>query len=533
MKVLHIVSGSLSGGAARGAMWLHKALKKSNIDSTILTNSINNLNDSSIIEITDESNNRNTLEKQILYEYPNKLNFIFSTGFFGFDFKKLQIFKDADIIHLHWINGNFIDISHLKAIKKPIIWTLRDMWPMTGGCHYSFDCKKYKKCGCQKCPQLKSNKKKDLSYWIFEYKKYNIPNHIQIVGISNWIAKQAKKSILFKEFPIKTIFNNIDTTLFKVYNKSKQKKFFNLPQNKIILLFGANNIQDPYKGFEKLQEVVKLLPKENYFLSIFGNADEDSIKQLGIEYKLFGKINDDKKLNKIYSSADIFLALSTHEAFGKTLVESMSSGTPVVCFDSTGPKDIIEHKIDGYKARPFDCMDVLEGIQWLQTHYKITRDNAIKHSRKKFDNTVIAKQYIRLYTSLLDNFNISNCKSDKKSQSINLKINYIKDALLKNNKQIFENNIRLFYNQLNDLSNMNYKYVIYGNGTIGKTIQALIPDKIVGYVDIADKNNHPRNLINMKYDKIIISVLGREEEIIKYLVEDLKIARDKIITLEV
>lgn len=103
-------------------------------------------------------------------------------------------------------------------------------------------------------------------------------------------------------------------------------------------------------------------------------------------------------------------------------------------------------------------------------------------------------------------------------------------------KELDINNLKfskLFNKFYTSIVNLNYQIVIYGNGTIGKTIQALIPDKIVGYVDIADKNNHPRNLINMKYDKIIISVLGREEEIIKYLVEDLKITRDKIITLEV
>lgn len=89
-----------------------------------------------------------------------------------------------------------------------------------------------------------------------------------------------------------------------------------------------------------------------------------------------------------------------------------------------------------------------------------------------------------------------------------------------------------FNNLYNQLKIFDGNIVIYGNGTIGKTIQALIPDKIAGFVDIADESNHPRNLRNMKYDKIIISVLGREEEIIKYLVQDLKINRDKIITLE-
>ncbi len=94
---------------------------------------------------------------------------------------------------------------------------------------------------------------------------------------------------------------------------------------------------------------------------------------------------------------------------------------------------------------------------------------------------------------------------------------------------VFSKQFNSMYSQILSLPN---NIIIYGNGTIGKTIQTLIPDKIIGYVDIADENNHPKNLKNMEYDKIIISVLGREEEIIKYLVEDLQINIDKIITLE-
>ena len=108
----------------------------------------------------------------------------------------------------------------------------------------------------------------------------------------------------------------------------------------------------------------------------------------------------------------------------------------------------------------------------------------------------------------------------------------MKNNYINQNRKILENNIRIFYTQVTYLTNSNNEFIIYGNGTISKTIQALIPEKIVGYVDMADENNHPKNLKNMKYDKIIISVLGREEEIIKYLVEDLQIPRDKIITLE-
>lgn len=530
-KILHIVSGKLDGGAARGAFWLHKALQNLGVTSTILTNSTNNLNDHSIIEITENSIYRNNLEKQILSQYPNKIDFIFSTGFLGFDFTKLKIYKEADIVHLHWINNNFVDMRNLKDINKPIVWTLRDMWPMTGGCHYSFDCKKYIS-ECKKCPQLKSTSQNDLSSLVFKYKKYNLPKYTQIVGISSWLSNEAKKSKLLKKFDIKTISNNIDTELFKTYDKNEQKEFFGLPKDKTILLFGANNIEDPYKGFGKLKKVTQLLSKEKYFLCFFGNTDAVNVKKLGLEYKLFGKINNDEKLNKIYAATDIFLALSTQEAFGKTLVESMSSGTPVVCFNATGPKDIIEHKIDGYKAKPFSSKDVYRGIEWIENNYEFIRSNAIKNSRKKFDSIVIAKKYKKLYEDMLIGFTNNKLKSNKRKSNINTKVDSLKNNYISQNRKILENNIRIFYTQVTYLTNSNNEFIIYGNGTISKTIQALIPEKIVGYVDMADKNNHPKNLKNMEYDKIIISVLGREEEIIKYLVEDLKIARDKIITLE-
>ena len=94
----------------------------------------------------------------------------------------------------------------------------------------------------------------------------------------------------------------------------------------------------------------------------------------------------------------------------------------------------------------------------------------------------------------------------------------------------FSKNFNIFYKTI---SSLNGSIVVYGNGTIGKTIQALIPDKVIGYVDIAVKENHPSTLKNMQFDKIIISVLGRQEEITRYLLEDLQIDKNKIITFEI
>ncbi len=92
---------------------------------------------------------------------------------------------------------------------------------------------------------------------------------------------------------------------------------------------------------------------------------------------------------------------SIMKAFGKTLVEAMARGTPVVCFDATGPKDIVDHKINGYKAQPFDSNDLLKGIEWIlnNTNQQNLRTQARQKVVKVFDSKIIAKQYVNLYQS--------------------------------------------------------------------------------------------------------------------------------------
>lgn len=128
-----------------------------------------------------------------------------------------------------------------------------------------------------------------------------------------------------------------------------------------------------------------------------------------------------------------------------------------------------------------------------------------------------------------------------KYNSLTFGINNISDFYLKNKdlrikkynpKLGFSDEFRNFYNKIISLKDSKYSYILYGNGTIGKTIQKLIPEKIVAYVDINDKDKHPSTLKNIKYDRIIISVLGREKEIIQYLTKELNIDINKIITIE-
>lgn len=405
MKVLHIIGGNLNGGAARGALWLHHGLLDIGVDSKVLTNSEDIMQDPSIETIV--TGNKERLKYLLtlgfdqlpLKMYKNRKKTIFSTSLCGYDLTKSWLYDWADVIHLHWINGGFINIKHLKKINKPVIWTLRDMWPFTGGCHVSMNCERYK-TGCGQCVQLGSNKKNDLSRYILNRKKRYYPKNIKVVGISNWISNEAKESIIFSEHDIRTIFNNIDCGDFIPIEKSVAKEVLGLRTEKQIVLAGGIDLKAAYKGFDKYLQAIGLLDKNRHFLAFFGN--NDLVESLGFEYKSFNFVHDTMSLRLIYSAADVFVAPSIIESFGKTLTEAMACGTPVVCFDSTGPRDIVDHKINGYKAIPFSSEDLCQGIQWVLNHKEIENINlnARHKALEMFDSKVIAMQYLKLYQTL-------------------------------------------------------------------------------------------------------------------------------------
>lgn len=410
MKVLHIVAGELNGGAARGAYWLHLGLQKLGVNSNILTSSKTTLGDNDVISLSCSTKDkvlkllRHKLDSLPELFYKKRERILFSTGLFGFDFTKTTAYKEADVIHLHWINEGFVNIKHLRKVDKPIIWTMRDMWPMTGGCHVaeSLDCDYYKN-GCGKCKQLGSTLPRDLSSFVVKRKRKYLPSSMKIIGISNWIANKARESFLFKNFDVRTIHNNVDVTNFFPINKKYAKEAWGITTDKKVILLGSTNISDPWKGFQKYLGAIKTLDCSKYFLCFFGIVDESIVKKLGFEYRSFGVLSDGISLRLAYNCADIFVAPSLLDSFGKTIAESMACKTPVVCFDATGPRDIVTHKVDGFKAQPFSSEDLAQGIEWLASiaNYDVICENARNKVLEEFDSAVIAKKYLALYEEVL------------------------------------------------------------------------------------------------------------------------------------
>jgi glycosyltransferase involved in cell wall biosynthesis len=305
---------------------------------------------------------------------------------FGFDLTKQKEFKEADIIHIHWLSQGFIKLNSLSKIKKPIIWTMRDEWPYTGGSHYKFDFKKYEKGF--------------ISNIVQNYKKKIYKTNFQFIAVSNWLKTRAINSSVLKGHNILKIDNNIEIKDFKIIKKINAKSSLNIITKKQIILYGAHNPQSQRKGWNVFLKSLKKIDKSKFFLLIFGKFWSDKqIKNIGIEYKSCGYVREKKILNSIYSSADIFIASSLHDAWPKTFAEAMYCSTPTVCFDKTSISEIIDHKVNGYIAKKNNPTDLAKGIIWLSNQIK--KNNSLntnaRNKIKNFDSNIIARKYLNLY----------------------------------------------------------------------------------------------------------------------------------------
>ena len=413
MKVLHLVAGELNGGAARGAYWLHQALRQIGVDSEILSNATEAYGDDSVISLADSAFGRLkfAISKRIgrapVRAYGNRQRRIFNTGFDGIDFTGHPAYSSADLVHLHWVNG-LVSIRALRKVKKPVIWTLRDMWPFTGGCHYALGCERYTGA-CGQCPQLESTRERDLSRLVLRHKQKWLPQGISVIGISRWLSDCARKSELFREYKVATISNNVDTQSFSPLPKKEARRALGLDEAQNIVLVGAQDVASFYKGFDLFLEALESLRKENVHVVMFGRSNDSDLDSLGVQSTSLGYLSETDALRVAYSAADVFVAPSRMDAFGKTLVEAMSCRTPVVCFDATGPKDIVEHQVTGYRATPFNPQDLAHGIRWVLDQppdaYQALCRNARERAQQRFDSRVIARQYEALYREALADAN--------------------------------------------------------------------------------------------------------------------------------
>lgn len=410
MKILIVNTYDISGGAARAAYRLHKALQSIGVESQMLVQTKTSADITVVGPKTNVQRSISSLRLRLdafpLKYYKNKTMTLFSPAWLPFShiIKKINE-SDADVVHLHWITHGMMRIEDLAKIKKPIVWSLHDMWAFTGGCHYASDCGKFAN-HCETCPALGSKRRNDLSHRVFtrKVKAFSKIPYLTVVGLSRWLADCAKNSTLLAEKNIVNLPNPIDTHIFKPLKKKIARDLLDLPQDKKLVLFGADGATtDLRKGFAELSTATHLIKSTGVELLLFGSGHPVNSPDLGFPAHYLGHIPGDLSLRILYSAADVMVVPSLQENLSNAIMESLACGTPVVAFDVGGNNDMIDHKKNGYLATPHDPKSLAEGID-LVLNYHSPRDlslNARLKVMETFEATLVARQYVELYEDVL------------------------------------------------------------------------------------------------------------------------------------
>lgn len=421
MNVLHLNTLD-EGGAWSAAYRLHRNLKSAGCNSKILVAN-KTIADSDIISIPYFLSKLLKFERLFFNVYGKSLRhskYFYRNG--GNPFVttsiilKLIPFK-PDIIITHWVS-NFITTRHLYELNKvtgaPIIWHLLDMGPLTGGCHYAFDCLGYtKRCG--NCPAINSKKMNDLSHrqWK-EREKYLQKTDVTLVSPTSWLTKQAYQSSIFSGKRIEQIMLALETDIFCPAPKDVARDVLNLPVDKKIIFFGARFVHEDRKGLNYLIEALHILNglfenkpeiKENIFIIVAGEKNEEKELKIPFSHKYLGLINDDRTLALAYQAADIFVCSSIEDSGPMMINESILCGTPVVSFDMGVAPDLVHSGKTGYRAKLKDSLDMAYGIKFIlelnKEEMQQMSNNCTNLGLKKCDPNVQSNDFIKLFDSLI------------------------------------------------------------------------------------------------------------------------------------
>jgi len=402
------------GGAARAAFRLHDKLALQDVESQIYVQQQQTM-DRNVVSARSKFDKLMAL---IRPEMEGLTTRIFSGGvtgpfssFFSFfsNMNSTITSINPDIVHLHWVSGGMVGGNEFRKIEKPIVWTLHDMWPFTGGCHYSGECKNYS-ISCGNCVFLNRSGNNDLSKrgYVKKEKAYQNKN-IVIVSPSRWLADIARKSSLCSGMKVVVIPNGIDLKKYKAHKKDIARDILGLSNEKRLILFGSmSSTTDPRKGFDLLYESLNVLVKRKdmqFECLVFGGSEPDEFKDTGLPITYLGNLYDDISLNILYSAADVMVVPSREENLANTVVESLASGTPVASFDIGGMSDMVEHKINGYLAKPLDAYDLAAGIGWCiedSDRNCLLSRQARNKAEKDFNIEEVSRKYKELYESMLD-----------------------------------------------------------------------------------------------------------------------------------
>lgn len=423
MKIVIINKSDETGGAAIVSRRLMEALRGRGIDARMLV--IEKQSHSPFIErcASPSAIKRAFLTERLKIFVKNGLNradlFKVDTASEGLPLYNHPLVKEANVICLNWVNQGMLSISGIEKILrlgKPVVWTMHDLWCMTGICHHPGKCTRFmEQCGdCQFLGRAAGTN--DISHSVWEKKRrlYSSRHHIHFVAVSRWLEQKARSSSLLSVQSVSVIPNAFPMEEFSPGKGSMDGKFR--------IAAGAARLDDPVKGLPFLIEATKRLREKNPELAerteliTFGTIrNPEALKAVAVRHRHLGRISGTEEIARIFGEADCVVSTSLYETLPGTLIEGQACGAIPVSFNRGGQGDIISHKSTGWLAEfPAEETDItagaeriVEGLEWAASQNKEIRKRLRQSVCARFSADAVADEYISLFHSLLKH-NISS-----------------------------------------------------------------------------------------------------------------------------
>ncbi|MEB2782622.1 glycosyltransferase [Algoriphagus sp. C2-6-M1] len=405
LNILHLQFSTKSAGSC--AIRLHRGFTHhSNHNSLVLSLAKDDIaiDDVTYLPVQSRilSKINNKLESFFL-KYNKEKHGLFSNPILGYPINQHKLVKVADVIYVHWVMMGFMSLGSFKAListNKRIIVFMHDMWYMTGGCHYAIDCSSFK-MSCASCPVFPKNKDIALSQFIKKKDLFQKFTNVFFVSPSIWLKKLSGESSLLSNKKVHFIPNYFNSDIFRPQDKDLIRIELGLPLKKYIVCFGAVGIDSPYKGWKYLKMALEYLgnlyDSDELEVLVFGEINSEQITQ-NIEFKVnfLGYLDEEIAISKAYNAANVFVLPSTMDNQPTTVIESLNCGVPVVVFDLGGSPEMIDHKKNGYIARPYDSEDLAQGIHFcLSNHLNV-------YVKQEYHPSQVMKKHEELLNSIHD-----------------------------------------------------------------------------------------------------------------------------------
>jgi glycosyltransferase involved in cell wall biosynthesis len=425
LKVLHLALWG-HGGAGIAAVRLHKSLLETGVDSRMYVLS-KQVDDPSIEVVLSRQGGliqkngkifspslarHSTRWQTMLARYPARSQYLeaFTDILSDTRLASLKGFQEADIINFHWVSGIVDFDNDLNVLaSKPVVWTMHDMNPLTGGCHYSGGCERYtQECGL--CPLLGSKDQEDISARIWAKKKAAFHRlDLTCVTPSKWLGECASRSSLWRDRPVHVIPNGLDTNVYKPCSQMALREQLGIPSDTFLILFGAESLSNKRKGFifsfKALQKLSDRFGNSGIALAIVGHCPGQLADLLPFKAYEFGYLTSPQDMAKGYCLADVCIIPSLEDNLPNMGIESLACGTPVAGYRIGGIPDIVTHKETGFLAESGDVIGLCDGLVWaLEQKRSATpvRLQCRKRALEEFNQLKQAHAYLELYETVLE-----------------------------------------------------------------------------------------------------------------------------------